>query len=56
LGVEPLPADFEDDVDAAAAALHLAAQRAVEQGLGEGGDSLNPEEDFRELLDLLLDA
>lgn len=55
--VADLTAEFDYDVDAAAAALHLAAQRAVEQGVGdEGGDALNPEEDFRELLDLLLDA
>lgn len=41
------------DVDTAAVALQLAAQRAAE---GEGNDSINAEEDFRELLDLLLDA
>jgi hypothetical protein len=44
------------DVDAAAAALQLAVQDAAEEGLQGPGDSLNPEEDFKELLDLLLDA
>lgn len=59
-GEGDLPPDFDDEVDAAAAAaLHMAAQRAAEEpeGLQEAGhDALNPEEDFRELLDLLLDA
>jgi hypothetical protein len=31
-------------------------QDAVEEGLQGPGHSLNPEEDFKELLDLLLDA
>jgi hypothetical protein len=44
------------DVDAAAAALQLAVQDAANEGLQGQGDSLNPEEDFKELLDLLLDA
>lgn len=49
------------DLEAAAAALHLAAQRAcLEAEDNEGPDAedacLNPEEDFRELLDLLLDS
>lgn len=46
-----------EDLDAVAAGLHLTAQRVTAQDVQEGGDnSLNPEDDFRELLDLLLDA
>jgi hypothetical protein len=41
---------------AAAVPLQLAAQRAAQVVQEAGGDGLNPEEDFRELLDLLLDA
>jgi hypothetical protein len=57
------PADIDiADVDvgdleaATAAALQLAAQQAVGDGAHGAGADLHPEEDFGDLLDLLLDA